>query len=67
MCRFLISGDDGKDSIEELEEVNNLVTPIMNYLRARKGISPEDSCESSTVRGDGIRGTSGCEHIVRGK
>jgi len=39
ICQFLTFDDDEEDSIEELEEANALITPIMDYVRECKGIS----------------------------
>ena len=42
ICAFITFDDDEDDSTEELEEANNLITPIMDYVRDCKGISLED-------------------------
>jgi hypothetical protein len=38
ICRFLTYDEIGEDSLEGLEEANDLITPIMNYIRECKGI-----------------------------
>lgn len=41
ICEFLTFGDEEEDSLDELEEANILITPIMNYVRQCKGIHPQ--------------------------
>ena len=41
ICSFLTFDADPEDSLEELEEANALITPIMNYIRECKGNSLE--------------------------
>ena len=41
ICQFLTFDDDEEDSLDELEEANTLITPIMNYVRDCKGIHSE--------------------------
>jgi hypothetical protein len=36
MARFLMADDPVDESVEALEEANNLITPIMNYIRDAK-------------------------------
>jgi len=38
ICRFVTFEDLGEDTLEILEDSNNLITPIMNYIREAKGI-----------------------------
>ena len=38
MAQFLNAGDHGDKSGETLKEANNLITPIMEYIRQTKGI-----------------------------
>lgn len=38
ICRYLTYDDLGGESLETLEEANELITPIMNYIRECKGI-----------------------------
>jgi len=38
ICRFLTYDNLGDESLEVLEEANDLITPIMNYIRECKGM-----------------------------
>jgi hypothetical protein len=38
ICRFMSSDDLGEESLEVLEQANDLITPIMNYIRECKGM-----------------------------
>jgi hypothetical protein len=37
IARFLTADDPFEESVEALEAANNLITPIMNYIREVKG------------------------------
>ena len=39
ICRYLTYDDLGAESLEALEEANDLITPIMNYIRDCKGLA----------------------------
>jgi hypothetical protein len=36
ICSFLLYDDLGEDSLQDLEEANALITPLMNYIREWK-------------------------------
>jgi hypothetical protein len=40
ICQFLTFDDLGEDSLEVLEQANELITPLMNYIRECKGLIP---------------------------
>jgi hypothetical protein len=37
ICKFLTFDDTTGDSLESLEDANDLITPLMNYIRECKG------------------------------
>jgi hypothetical protein len=37
IAQFLMADDPFEESVEALEAANNLITPIMNYIREVKG------------------------------
>ncbi len=46
ICRFLTYDNLGDESLEVLEEANEMITPIMNYIRECKGMVPPWRSES---------------------
>ena len=39
ICQFLTFDEAGEDSVEDLEEANELIAPLMNYVKECKGTS----------------------------